>query len=139
MEAAFELFDHTADIGIRVRAPRLADLLAPAAAGLYEVIGQIETTGDSSAIRYELTGEDPAVLLRDYLAELVVLLEQDGLVATETRVEEFGDTRLAVEATVRRVDDDHSSLHREVKAVTYHELAIEEIAGGFEATVIVDI
>jgi SHS2 domain-containing protein len=44
-----------------------------------------------------------------------------------------------VRGQTRAIDMEASVLEREVKAVTYHELAIREIDAGFELTYIVDI
>ncbi len=139
MDAAYELFDHTADIGIRAMAPTLAGLIAPAAEGLYAVIGELTARGEPEPRTWELTAGDPALLLRDYLAELLNLFERDRRLATEPEVKVFTDTRLVVEAQARPVDEEHSEYHHEVKAITYHGLEIAEISGGFEATIIVDI
>lgn len=139
MDAGYELFDHTADIGIRAWAPTMAGLLQPAAEGLYAVIGELEASGAARPRTWELADAEPAVLLRDYLAELVVLFEQERRIATEHDVETFGGGRLVVTASTRAVDPDRSAYHREVKAVTYHALDIAEIPGGYEATIIVDI
>ena len=37
----FEFFDHTADMGVRVWAPTLAELVRPAIDGLYTIIGTL--------------------------------------------------------------------------------------------------
>jgi SHS2 domain-containing protein len=141
MDAGYELFDHTADIGIRAWAPTMPGLLRPAAEGLYAVIGELVATAASppTARELELTGDVPAVLLRDYLAELLMFLERDHLLATEHAVQAFDRDRLVVRARMQPVDAGRSNYQREVKAVTYHALDIVEIPGGFEATIIVDI
>ena len=41
MNAGFELFEHTADLGVRVYAASLPELLAPATAGFYACIGTL--------------------------------------------------------------------------------------------------
>ncbi|MBN2559728.1 MAG: archease [Phycisphaerae bacterium] len=139
MGQVYELFDHTADIGIRARAPTMEGLLRPAAEGLYAVIGELVAGAEAKQMTWKLAGDDAAVLLRDYLAELLVLFEQDRRVVTEPVVKEFTDTLLLVEADAYSIDRDRSAYHREVKAVTYHALEIVEIPGGYQATVIVDI
>ena len=57
----------------------------------------------------------------------------------KTRIEEFSECKLAVEGLLVPLDVQRCAYYREVKAVTYHELAIREIEGGFEAIYIVDI
>lgn len=139
MEASYELFDHTADVGIRARAATMEGLLRPAAEGLYAVIGELAVCGEPKPVSWEFTGEEAAVALRDYLAELLVLFERGRRVAIEHEVEEFSAGRLAVTTQTRAVDEERSAYHREVKAITYHKLEIVAVEGGFEATIIVDI
>jgi len=139
MDAGYELFDHTADIGIRARAPTMQGLLRPAAEGLYEVIGELVACGEATPEAWDSVADEPAVLLRDYLAELLVLFERQQRVATKHDVSIFSDQRLAVTAQTRAVDEARSHFEREVKAITYHGLEIVEIEGGYEATIIVDI
>jgi SHS2 domain-containing protein len=144
--AHFELFDHTADMGIRVRAPTLAELIAPATEGLYAVIGEVvgaddatRSAGADAARTFELVGDDPALLLRDYLAEVLYVFDVEHRRLIEVQAREFTAQRLVVTAECRPIDETRSVLAREVKAVTYHELAIRPVAGGYEATLIVDI
>ncbi len=139
MEPSFELFDHTADIGIRVRAATLPELLAPAAEGLYAVIGEVMAGAEADPISLDLTGAEPPSLLRDYLGELLVLFDRDDRRVILLDDPTFDEQRLKVTARTADVDQDRSVLIREVKAVTYHELDIRSIPGGYEAAIIVDI
>lgn len=139
MEPSFELFDHTADIGIRVRAPTLPELLAPAAEGLYAVIGEVMAGAEADPISLDLTGAEPPSLLRDYLAELLVLFDRDDRRIILLDDPTFDEQRLKVTVRTANVDQDRSVLIREVKAITYHELDIRSIPGGYEASIIVDI
>jgi len=139
VKPSFELFDHTADLGLRVRAATMPALLAPAADALYAAIGTL-VAGDTAATRsIGLSGGEPAELLRDFLTELLVLFEQEGAIATEILSPILNTSRLAATCRIAPIDAARSELAREVKAVTYHELAIREVDGGFEATMIVDI
>ncbi len=136
----YELFDHTADLGVRVVAPTLAELVPPATDGFYATIGLIHVGRDPNAARsLEFTGDEPALLLRDYLAELLNLFETEHRRLIGVRVHEFTNQRLAVTGQAQPIDTERSSLRREVKAVTYHELAIRSQPDGYEATFIVDI
>jgi SHS2 domain-containing protein len=141
VKATYELFDHTADMGIRVTAPTMADLIRPAGEALYAVIGQLAVGPGSPGrpVNWRLTGAEPVVLLRDYLAELLTLFERDHQIVIEPVVEEFDASRLVVAAQALQLDEDRSAFQREVKAVTYHALEIVPIPGGYRATIIVDI
>ena len=139
MEARYELFDHTADIGIRVRAASLPGLLAPAGEGLYAVIGDVVAGSEADPVTFDLTGTEPPLLYRDYLAELLILFERNARRVTTLAAPVFDEQHLKVTARTANVDQTRSLLLREVKAITYHMLGIRSIYGGYEATVIVDI
>lgn len=139
MDSSFELFDHTADIGVRVRAATQAGLIEPAIQGLYAVIGDLLPAGTARSETLALSGDDAAYLLRDYLAELLLALERRHEVFELDEVAEFSDQRLVVRGRMSALDSQRSVLEREVKAVTYHELSVRRVADGYEAVFIVDI
>ena len=143
MEASFELFDHTADIGIRARAATLPELATVMGGGLYAVIGELlpaqGAVAEPRELKIELQHADIAVLLRDYLDELLVLFDRDHRIVTVANVSTFGEGRLVAVLETALVDHQRSVYQHEVKAITYHELDIRQIRGGFEAAVIVDI
>ena len=139
MEPSYEFFDHTADMGICVRASTLADLLMPAAEALYAAIGELVAVDEASPVRFNLEGDDAAVLLRDFLTELLIVFEREKRRLVTVVESSFTTQRLTVTADIAPVDVGHSVFHREVKAITYHELSIREIPGGYEASFIVDI
>ena len=139
MDAWFELFDHTADMGLRIRATTMPGLLQPAAEALYSAIGELTAAGDETPQTMELTGGEPAELLRDFLTELLVLFERDGRIVTRISSPVLDESLLAATCWAAPIDEDACIFAREVKAITYHELDIRPIPGGFEATMIVDI
>ena len=143
MEPSFELFDHTADMGIRARAATLPELAIVAGDGLYAVIGDLVPARGAARepreLKIELHHADSAVVLRDYLDELLVLFDRDHRVVTVADISTFEEGRLVATLETALVDHERSVYHHEVKAITYHELEVREIPGGFEAAVIVDI
>lgn len=139
MHPSYEMFDHTADLGVRVRAASLAELIKPASDALFAAIGEMAMAGPGEPRRIEAAGDDQAVMLRDYLAEALYLFECEASRFFPKRIEEFSERKLVVEGLLVPLDVQRCAYYREVKAVTYHELAIREIEGGFEAVFIVDI
>jgi len=126
-------------MGLRVRAASMSGLLQPATEALYAAIGELTAAGDETPQSIELTGGDTAELLRDFLTELLFLFEHDGRMITRITSPVLDESLLAATCTTAPIDEDACIFAREVKAITYHELAIREIPGGFEATMIVDI
>ena len=141
METGFELFDHTADLGIRIFAPTREALLLPAVQGLYAAIGELagQPSHTDGRANWIFTGPDPAALLRDFLQMTLLEFEHDQQVIVSTACREFTDLRLCVDVVLSPLDTATSVFYREVKAITYHELALEKTPTGFEARVIVDI
>ena len=145
MEPAFELFQHTADIGIRVIAPTREGLIAPAAEGLYAVMGTvIAEPAAAEKEAFSFAAEDAASVLRLFLAELLFLFDAQALIGSSFEVTRFSESELIVSAVMQPLDPGCSSLSAEIKAVTYHQLALSEMreADGtpyFEARIIVDV
>lgn len=141
MKPSFEIFDHTADMGVRVVAPTMPGLIRPATEGFYSTIGELTAAkaGEREPFNFDVAGDDPAILLRDYLTQLLLLFEGQHRLVTEFTAIDFSPRHLAVRASSAPVDLEASIYSREVKAITYHELAIRPIDGGFEARFIVDI
>lgn len=143
--SGFELFDHTADLGVRAHAASRSGLVDPATAGLYACVGQLVPGGDAQPVEFVLEPAAPsdpgacAALLRDFLAEVLHVLETRRRMLVNLRVVEFSPLRLHVRAQSVALDAARSDAQREVKAVTYHALSIVDTRDGCEATFIVDI
>jgi len=135
----FELFDHTADLGVRVVAPSLPELVWPATEALYAAIGRPVGGGEPLAQTWEFGGAESAVLLRDYLAEVLHWFDARQMVVAALEAVRFGADGLAAGVRLQRLDSAASVLEREVKAVTYHELSIQESDDGYVATFVLDI
>lgn len=139
MRSGFELFEHTADVGVRAWGPTRAAVVSPCVEGLYAIIGEVVTQGSAESRVIEAVDAEPAVLLRDFLGELLHEFEVERRRATDIDVSVFEDDRLRVKVSLAAVDFEGSELEREVKAITYHELTLRPTDVGFEAKYIVDI
>jgi len=135
----YECFDHTADIGLRVRAPDLPALLAEAAAGLFAVI--VEPAAEPAAAprrAFAIRGERPDWLLFDWLSELLYVFDTERLVLGRFAVRAVPGG-IEASAAARPLDPARDRVLHEVKAVTYHGLRAEAEGGGWVAEVILDI
>jgi SHS2 domain-containing protein len=135
----YETFDHTADLGLRVRAPDLETLFAEAGEALFAAI--VEDPGTVTATRrleVRLAGSDCEYLLFDWLRALLYAFDAEHLLLSrfEVRLPPGG---LEGEAWGEPLDPARHALAHEVKAITYHGLRVEPADGGWLAEVIVDI
>ena len=136
-----ETFDHTADVGLRIRGDDLDDLFRTAAEGVIDYI-----VVNRDAVRVEalesisLDAESTLDLLVAWLNELIFRSE------TRRRLYSHFDVRVAADALSLRaeiggesIDPDRHVLDHEVKAVTHHGLSLTREGQGWLAELILDI
>jgi SHS2 domain-containing protein len=125
MDEGSRTFDHTGDLGLEIwaRSPeRLYELAA-------EVLMALVVDARGAPVEVELpvclSGDDPADLLVHWLN--TALLESELARVVWTRAEVHALTSTALEATLRgpRRDPGRQTYLREIKAVSYHDLAVE--------------
>ncbi len=134
-----ETFDHTADLGLRVRAVDLDTLFVEAAQCLFEaIVEDLNSVKPMRRIDVHLPQDEPAYLLFDWLKELLYHFDSAHLLfgRFEAHVTETG---LAGSAWGEPLDRARHNLEHEVKAITYHGLRVEPTPDGWLAEVIVDI
>ena len=136
-----ETFDHTADVGLRVRGADLDDLFRTAAEGVFDYI-----VTNRDAVRVEATesvalrAETPADLLVAWLNELIFRCETRHRLYTRFDVRVAEDGRgLEAEIGGEPIDRDRHVLDHEVKAVTHHGLTLRRDGAGWLAELILDI
>ncbi|MBA4188210.1 MAG: protein archease [Planctomycetaceae bacterium] len=135
----YELFEHTADLGLRVRAADLNTLFAEAAACLFAaVVEDVGSVEPRVAVTVELTGTDREFLLFDWLRDLLLKCDEDRMVFSRFAVEVRADG-LTGTAWGEPFDAARHQLAHEVKAITYHELKVVREGDEWLAEVIVDI
>ena len=135
----FEIFEHTADLGLRVRAEDRESLFAEAGRGLLSVIAaEPEQVRPSREVTIQIQGTELDYLLFDWLNELLFKFETERLLLVEF------DVRITAEGLVATArgepfDPERHELEHEVKAITYHQLKVEQTPQGWLAEVILDI
>jgi SHS2 domain-containing protein len=135
----YETFDHTADLGLRIRAPDLGTLFVEAGRALFAVIVEdLDTVEPRQELQIELAGDDREFLLFDWLKELLYRFDAQHLLFGRFQVHVDG-TGLRATAWGEPLDPDRHVLLHEVKAITYHGLTVEQTDQGWLAEVIVDI
>jgi len=130
----FEEIPHTADWSIRVWADDLAGLLAESARGMYQLAGAELAEGPRERRMYEVEGPDGEGLLVSFLSELVYYAEQENLGFDDFDIR-LKDGRLKVEMR----GAPFVSFDKAIKAVTWHNLKIQEMARGLEVEIVFDV
>lgn len=134
-----ERIEHTADVALRCVANDRNGLFLLGARALYGVIGQIHPCGESLERTVHLSASCVEDLFHDWLAELLYAFDVRREVLESATFATLSDTHLSATGVWRAVDLERSSLIVEIKAVTYHQLAITPLAEGWQATVVFDV
>ena len=135
----YEIIEHTADIGLRIRAATLNQLFVEAARALMglllEDLHQVKPVERHSI---QLEGKDRANLLVDWLSELLYLYSTRRLILIQFDVQ-VTDNGLVAEARGEKPDPARHTPDLDIKAVTYHGLKLKQDDQGWMAEVILDI
>lgn len=135
----YEHFEHTADLGLRVRSPNLNTLFAEVAEALIAaMVDDIASIEPRDQIELHVTGGELDLLLFDWLKEILVRFELDRMLFARFQVE-VGADGLSAHAWGEQFDPERHHLSHEVKAITYHGLRVEQFDTRWLAEVIVDI
>jgi SHS2 domain-containing protein len=129
----YRWIDHTAEVELAIEGENERQVLEEGLLALAELLGFAAAHGGDERTLV-LEAPDRPALLAGWLEELVFLAESEGFVATELQSLELGSGRL--EAVVTGLLDEPPPL---VKAVTYHGLRFERRAGGYFASVVLDV
>lgn len=134
-----EVLEHTADVGLRVRAGDLNSLFAEAARGVSTLlVDNLEEAQATQKLRVELAADSLEDLFVDWLRELLYLHETRHLVLCHFEVQLKG-TSLSAEVGGEPIDPRRHQVSREIKAITYHGLSLVQTERDWVAELIVDI
>jgi SHS2 domain-containing protein len=129
----YRFIDHTAELGLELEAESEEEIFAEALSALAELIA-CGGEGDAAPHEIELTAPDRAVLLADWLEELVFLAETEGFVPSRIQRLDLGERTLRA-----RVEGRTGSPRHLVKAVTHHGLEFAATSSGFRAKLVLDV
>jgi SHS2 domain-containing protein len=136
----YEFFDHTADIGVRIFGRTLEELFTNAVRAMYKALGKLEKTGDRKQKTVELPAASLEDLLHDWLAELLFEIEANHVLYDEIEIAGVAPGKLTAALAGGAIDFERSHTNEEIKAVTYHQLRVEQLPDStWRATVIFDV
>jgi SHS2 domain-containing protein len=132
--AGYREVEHTADWELEVWAIDLPGLLEQAARGMYALSGMRLHSQPRFIRTLSLKATDDETLLVNFLSELLYLTEQEGIGFDQFRITvdhfvlqaELGGAKLA-------------ALDKEIKAVTYHKLAVRQTDGKLWVNIVFDV
>ncbi len=135
----YEILDHTADVGLRVRGRHLAEVFEKAALGFYDLMVSLKAV-EAEAVRHvNVEAESLDELLVQWLSELLYLFELDGFLGKKVHVVVDPQWKLTAVVQGDFFDPKRHELKLLYKAVTYHKASVDFCDGTWTAQVIFDI
>jgi len=135
----FRLLAHTADMGIEAEGDSPAEVFVAAARGLRCMIFGETAIAATRQISVEVEGADHAELLVAWLGEILYRFEVDRLAPAEFAIDEIDAGRVKGRILGETFDPHRHPVEREVKAITYHQVRVAQVDGGWRARVYVDL
>jgi len=136
---SFQILEHTADIGFEAFGVTRAEVFVNSARALFHIIVDPGIVEPRERLEVSVQGSGPADLLVNWLSELLYLQDADGWLFHDFEVISLSDNSIRATARGEKFDAARHQVKLLVKAITYHQLVLEETAGGWRAQVYVDI
>jgi SHS2 domain-containing protein len=125
---------HTADWALQVWAPDLAELFTQSATGMYWLMETNLDGADRDQRTIQLEAADAESLLVAFLNELLYLGESEGLGVDRCEIA-IAEPRLSAVLHAAPIAEQK----KEIKAVTFHNLRINQTPRGYETTIVFDV
>jgi len=138
----YTLIEHTADIGIRVKAKNLKELFKNTALAMFEIMAEKKPNTENRTPRTENViikqkADNLEELLVNWLNELLSLSATKELIFFKFKINKLDKNNL--EAEVSGYEIKNYKVNTEIKAATYHQLKLEKNPSGWSAEVIFDV
>ena len=135
----YEVFEHTADIGLHAYGRTLSELFIHAAQGMESLMVAPEQICVQISREITVKGHDEVSLLIAWLNELIVLFDTEYLLFSQFEIDDITMTHLKGHASGEPYDAQRHDLSSAIKAVTWHEASVELTDKGYKARIIFDI
>ena len=135
----FRILEHTADVGFVAFGSTREETFANAARALFDLMVDLDTIDPGEDIPVRVEGADPESLLVNWLSELLYLHDTEGWLFRDFEIQNLRDDSLAAIARGEKLQRLRHQVKLQVKAITYHQLALERTPEGWRAQVYVDI
>jgi SHS2 domain-containing protein len=139
MTEGYRILEHPSDVGIEAAGRSLKEVFEYAALGLVSIIADPSTVDSAERRFVALEGSDHENLLVKWLSELLYLYDGQQFLPSDVEITRLTSQQLEASVMGESVDAQKHALKTDVKAITYHQLKVEEREDGFLVRVFVDI
>lgn len=135
----FEILEHPADVGFRAHGRTLAELFENAALALAALMAELGGVEPRDSKPIVATGSDPEALLYDWLSAILAVADSQRWLFRRFDVQQLEATRVVGRGWGEPLDKSRHQLGTYIKAVTWHQLRLEQTPQGWTAQVYVDV
>ncbi len=135
----FRVLEHTADVGFEAFGATREEVFRNAARALMDIIVDLGAVQPRASVTVRVDGSDPPSLLVKWLSEILYLQDAEGWLFSDFEILSLDDRSVSALARGEKFDRGRHQLKLLVKAITYHQLALEKSGDGWRAQVYVDI
>jgi len=135
----FRVLEHTADVGFEAFGLTREEVFANAGRALMSLMVDLNTIQPGEEVRVEAAGSNSPNLLVNWLSEILYLFDAESWLFRDFELAGPTERSAAGVARGEKFDRGRHQTKLLVKAITYHQLALEETADGWRAQVYVDI
>ena len=121
----YEFIEHTADVTFKAYGRDLNELFENAAEALEDTMVLLDEVAPGETLTIEMSSDSYENLLYDWLSELLITFEVERFAVKKCFVK-IGGLSLTAACLGERVDLNRHRVNAEVKAVTYHNLAVKK-------------
>ena len=135
----YKLIDHTADFGIHVFGTDLKDLFSNAAFAMFDQITIVKDLQPEKELKIHVTGSDWPDLMVNWLRELLYLWTGKELLVKHIDIQMLSEYNLTATLRIDPFKSDRHVITNDIKAVTYHQIQVNQVAKGWESRIIFDV
>jgi len=136
---SFRTLEHTADVGFEAFGASREEVFANAARALMNIIVDLDSIEPCEAVPLQISGPDPQSVLVNWLSEILYLHDAEGWLFRDFAIQRLDDHSLSAVARGEKFQRPRHQAKLLVKAITYHQLELENTPQGWRAQVYVDI
>jgi SHS2 domain-containing protein len=135
----FRILEHTADVGFEAFGSTREETFGNAARALIHLIVDLDAIEPREQVVMETEGTGAESLLVNWLSEVLYRHDAEGWLFRDFSIQMPADDSLRAIAQGEKFDRSRHQAKLLVKAITYHQLALERTPDGWRAQVYVDI
>ena len=135
----YQIFPHTADIGLSVEGKSLNELFESSALGMTSLLTEPSKLAPSQSVPLSLRSESWEFLLLDWLMEILYQFTVKKIAFSRFEIRTLEPYRIEALGWGETILPDRHPVLHEIKSVTYHDLKIQKTGGGYSTRIIFDI